>query len=80
MSTFARAQDRWEQSWVNGPPEDPDAGFIDEISEWPLTQLTKTLDDLRVTARYPEPGDKISVIRRHIDILLTEIGEREEEE
>ena len=78
--SFAAAQQRWEQSWVYGPPENPLDSFFDEIEEWPMAQLVTELSSIISTIRCPEPHDKLPVLREMADMLRAEIDSRVDEE
>jgi hypothetical protein len=48
---FQRAQESYEASWVNGPPENPVDSYIESLSEKTLSEL----EDEKASLLYQEP-------------------------
>lgn len=48
---FQRAQESWEQSWVNGPPESPVDSYIESLADKSLSEL----QDEKATLVLQEP-------------------------
>jgi uridine kinase len=62
--SFARAQARWEESWIHGPPDDPLESYYDEIAGWDIDQLEEELKVIRHSQRHPEPEDNTVILDR----------------
>jgi len=76
--SFAKAQARWEESWINGPAEDPLEQYFDEIADWSDEQLREEHRSLGYSLRYPEPGDRVDVVERMLNAIEYELRERGE--
>jgi hypothetical protein len=54
-SSFSRAQESWEQSWINGPEESPTDSYIESLADKSLSEL----EDEKATLAYQEPDDEM---------------------
>jgi hypothetical protein len=75
--SFSQAQQLWEQSWIQGPPDDPLEPYYDGLTVLTDAGLEEELRSLKLVLRHPEPGDRISMIERMVTACEVEIQERE---
>ena len=74
--SFAQAQQKWEQSWIHGPADDPLDPYYDELSVLTDEAVEQELRSLRLTLRSPEPEDRCEVVRLMIEACEAELNER----
>ena len=74
--SFAQAQSRWENSWIHGPPDDPLEAYYDDLADLTDAGLEEELRSLKSTLHYPEPGDRIPMVKRMIVACEVEIQNR----
>lgn len=77
--SFARAQHRWEQSWIYGPPDDPAEEYIERLGEMTDEQLHRELASVRADLRDPEEFSNMQHLRDSIELIEEEIRERNED-
>lgn len=74
--SFAKAQRQWEQSWIDGPPDDPNEDYIEQLREMDGEQLRLELARARDSLRDTEGCRSLQHVLDAVHMVETEIHER----